>query len=146
MYKRLRDKNHLRLVVLRTARHPRQRRVYGSMRREYHMPSMINDVYNTLNISFACTSYSSRKRLKRETQLFSSTRPLEFVSTDILLTLSRTMNINQYVIVMTHQYTKHTRAISVGMITATHVAKLFFESWILSYRILTTYRRTSVFS
>lgn len=72
---------------------------------------MANEVYNTVSNCVAYAQNCGRKRLKRKMQLLLADGPLELVAIDILVSLPRTLNRNQHVIVMTERYVKLTRAI-----------------------------------
>ena len=118
------------------AGHPGARRMYDTMRCEFYWPHMANDVYETVQRCESCaatrgTQYTKQKHLR----LFPANGPLEFVAMDILGPLPKTKQGNQFVVVLTDRYSKLTRAIPTGKTTATTVATIFVDHWVIPYGI-----------
>lgn len=70
-------------------------------------------------------------------QLFPATGSLEFVVTDIVGPFSKSTQGNQFVHVITDQYSKLTLVISTIKTTATQNANIFFDHWPVCYAIPT---------
>lgn len=59
--------------------------------------------------------------------------PLERITTDILGPLFKTKNCNRFVAVIPDQFSKLTMIISAKRTTATHIAKLILDAYIMPY-------------
>lgn len=76
--------------------------MYDSIRIEFHWLRMANDVYITVINSSACARNGRRQSLKSKIQLFPANGPFEVVAIDMLGPLPRSMEGNQYDIVIIH--------------------------------------------
>lgn len=56
---------------------------------------------------------------------------------DILDLLPKTLQRNQYVLAITNHYSKQSRAFPKSKTTASRVANLFYDDWIILFRITT---------
>lgn len=118
----------------RMAGHPGGSRMYQTLRRTFYWPSMGLDVYNTVRQCVSCAK--ERISLRKHSsllKLFPATRPLEFVSIDILGPLPRSSGGHRYLLVITDRYTKFVRTVPLRAITALTVAKAFCEHWVFAY-------------
>ncbi len=77
-----------------------------------------------------------RVKLRRHSKwlkLFPATRPLEFVSIDILGPFRKTKNGHENLLVITDRYSKLTRAVPLRSTTAHAVATAFCDHWVFAY-------------
>lgn len=81
-------------------------------------------------------------RLRHHMHLFPLSRPLEFVLMYKVRPISKTVQGNQCIIVITDLYSKATRAVSTLKTRATHVVNLFVDHWFIPYGI-PTYLQTN---
>lgn len=95
---------------------------------------MENDVHATVAQCASCARNGSQYRRKPPLQLFPSCGPLEFVAMDILRRLPRTKKRNQYAIEMSDS-SKLTRAVPTAKTSATQVANIILEHWIVPFDI-----------
>lgn len=68
-------------------------------------------------------------------QLFSTREPLELLSMDIVGQFQKSVQGNQYTLVFTNCYFKLTLSIQTSSTTATHIANLPMEHWLVLYGI-----------
>lgn len=69
----------------------------------------------------------------RPSQLFTESRPLEFITKDILRPLLKTLSGNQVLLIITDRYKKLTRDVSIPKTTASHNEASFVDSWVIPY-------------
>lgn len=69
--------------------------------------------------------------------LFLAGEPLEFVTMDIFGPFPKTVQCNQYMLVITNRYFMLTRPVSTSKTTAAHVANVFMDYWFFPYGIKT---------
>lgn len=67
----------------------------------------------------------------RELCLFSSCKPLEFITIDVPGPLPKTKYGNRTIVVTMSRYKKLVRAVPTSKRTSTHAVKVFHENWIL---------------
>lgn len=72
--------------------------------------------------------YRHRRKLPR----LPASEPLVYVTMDIAGPFPKTSECKQYIIGMTEQYSKFTRAIPTVEKTAPHIANIYFDYWIIS--------------
>lgn len=114
--------------------HPGTTRMYQTLRRAFYWPAMALDVVQTVRSCIPCAR--ERVKLRRHSgwlKLFPATRPLEFVSIDILGPLRRTKDGNENLLVITDRYSKLTRAVPLRSTTAHAVAQAFCDHWVFAY-------------
>lgn len=76
------------------------------------------------------------QRINASFSFFIVEGPSEFVTTEITGPLSGTKTGNKFIFIMTDHYSEATRAIPTKKTTATDVAKIFVEDWIVPYGTL----------
>lgn len=105
-----------RLHILYLSHHPPLaghtglRRMYPTMRQSYYCPNMVQDVYYAVSSCHSSARNGTLFKHKRHMQLFQVAGPLAFVVMDILGPLSSNAKENKYIVVITDEYSKHTRA------------------------------------
>ena len=127
-----------RLLMLahypRLAGHPGGTRMYQTLRRTFHWPSMAMDVFNTVKQCSSCAKERlSLRKHSRFLKLFPAERPLECVSIDILGPLPRSFNGNKYLVVITDRYSKLVQTVPLRTINAWNVAKVFCDHWVFVF-------------
>lgn len=109
------------------AGHQDERRIYDTMQKKFFWSHMAIDVYETVINCATCASINEPTKLKRHLQFFPASGPLKYVAVDILGSLSRTKNGNEYIIVMTDRYLKIKCAIPTSKTAAAHVGNVFVD-------------------
>lgn len=97
---------------------------------------MAYDAYETLDDCESGARNIPHYKQKHSLQVFSPSRSLNFVATDLSGSLPRTKNRNQHVIVVTDRYAKLARDKLAAKMTDTHIANVF-DHWVISYGIAT---------
>lgn len=110
---------------------PGQRRMHDYMLRAFSWPHTANDVYTTVRSYRASVRNRVGPKLKRQLQLLPASDPLEFTAIDILGSLPRLADGNQYAIISNDRYSKLTRALPASKTSSVHVANVFIDSWIV---------------
>lgn len=85
--------------------------------------------------AFVAQKKEANQNKKKHLRLLPATEPLDSVAKDILGPLPRIADGNQYNAVITNRFSKLTRAIPTSAISWTLLANVFFENWIISFRI-----------
>ncbi len=101
---------------------------------EFYWPSMALDVVRTVRSCSNCAK--ERLKLRRHSKwlkLFSATRPLEFVSIDILGPFRKTKNGHENLLVITDRYSKLKRAVPLRSTTAHAVPAAFCDHWVFAH-------------
>jgi Integrase core domain len=111
-------------------------RLLWSLRTGFIWPGMSADVTKHVNACpSSCQARLKKQRRTRHLKHFSPSAPLEQVAIDILGPLPKTNRSHQYVLVVTDQYLKLTRAAPLRDVTAHEVAATFIDLWVASYGI-----------
>lgn len=111
----------------------RQRRMYVTLRQTHYWPHIAKEVFLPVAQCASCAQNGRYYSHKRRLQLFRVRTPLKFVGIDILDPLQITLQGNQSVFVITVHYTKLARARQPSKTTATHLANMFFDYWMISF-------------
>lgn len=118
-----------------TSGHSNQRRVHDTLRQTYYWPSMAKYLQKTVTQLASCARNGNQYRHKRSFQLHSAKGPLEFVAINILDPLPKTLQENQYMLVITYRYSNLTRAKTRSKTTVSHVANMLLDHWTVLFRI-----------
>ena len=116
------------------AGHPGVTRQFYTMRQEFFWPAMAADIRSTSLNCHACAQ--ERVKLRSHSapmKLFPAKAPLEFVAIDILGPLPKASDGSRFLLVITDRFSKLTRAMPLGSITALKVARAFVHHWVLAY-------------
>ncbi|CDF38390.1 unnamed protein product [Chondrus crispus] len=130
----LRQKGFYLCHYTRTSGHPGDTKMLYTMRRTFYWPSMALECHACMRQCDSCAR--ERVQLRKHStflKLFPARRPLEFVAMGILGPLPRSTKRNQYLLVISDQFPKMTRAIPLKSITSMTVARAFVENWIYPY-------------
>jgi transposase InsO family protein len=104
------------------------------MRRRFFWTEMAHDVAETLTKCATCAKNRIKERsLTSFLKLFPASKPLEYVSMDILVPLPKTQHGNRFLLLITDSFPKLTRTVPLRTISALAVAKAFCASWIFAY-------------
>lgn len=96
---------------------------------------MTSYVFTTASNCTTCARNFTSPNLKRQIQLFHAIGLFEFVPIDIFGPLPRTVSRHLFVTIMTDRYLKLKRAMPTGQTKSSHVANVFFNSWVVLYGI-----------
>jgi len=117
-----------------TAGHPGGTRMYLTLRQSFYWPSMALDAHNTVRSCVSCAKNRiNLKKHKSFLKLFPASRPLQYVSIDILGPMPRTSRGFRYILVITDRYSKLVQTVPLTKITALSVAQAFCERWVFQY-------------
>ena len=106
--------------------HPGGTRVYYTLPGEYYWPPAANDAFSTVqNCASRTGTRGTLVRHQKDLKLFPAAGPLDFAAMDLLGPLPNTTHGNRHLLVMTVQFTKLTRNISLRTTTASVVANAF---------------------
>lgn len=114
------------------AGHPDERHMYDTMLKKVFWPHMMNDGYQTVNNCTKCERSRGKTRRKRNFQLLPASGPLKIFPTDILGPPPQTKPKYVFIILITDQNSKATRAVPSSKTTETNVANAFFDHWMSS--------------
>lgn len=88
-------------------------------------------MYKTVSSCHCCVKTGITLEGKRHLQRLIPTRPLELVARDIFGPLPETTKGNQYVLTISHRHSKLPRTVPTARITATAVACIFIDAWVI---------------
>lgn len=95
-----------------SASHPGVSRMHDILRSHFYQRKMRNEVSRTVQNCRSCPkTRGSPHRHKYNLKMFQPNGPLEFVTMDILGSLSKTDTENLFVLVVTYRYTKPTKTV-----------------------------------
>jgi len=116
------------------AGHPGESRRYAAMRRDYYWPGMAADVVLHVRNYASCARGRVRPlRAAAALQLFAATLPFQDIATDLFGPLAKTAAGNEYIMVITHLFSKLVCAIPMGKIRAVDCASVLPDYWIGAY-------------
>lgn len=119
------------------AGHPGQRRIYDMLRHEIFWQQVAADAEHIVSEYQGCARNNPTYCHKQNRQHFPAAAPLEFIAMDILEPFSKTTQHNEYIHVIRDCYSQSKRAIPTSDTTFTHIGTLFFDYWLVLYRIST---------
>ena len=100
---------------------------------------MANDLIEHVRICRTCVqSKGVQGKKQHKTKLFPPKGSVEDIAIDLLGPFPKTKNRNQFIAVITDRYSKLTRAVPMRKTTATLMAAMFLNNWILPYGISNT--------
>jgi len=118
------------------AAHPGGKRMYQTLRDQYHWPSLAMDV---LGWVAACPTCAKNRLMGTQSEafmrLFPATQPFAALAIDLLGPLPRTSKEYEYILVICDRFTKVTRAVPLRDITALDGLSAFLDTWVASYGI-----------
>lgn len=109
--------------------------MYGAMRRELYCPHKAKDVCTTVNECCKCARNLTNKRKTQYLKLFPAGSALQIIAMDIRSPEPKTENGNKFLVAMTDQYSKLTRAMPTSKTRATLMATMFFQNSIVPFGI-----------
>lgn len=110
------------------ARHPRQWRMYDTLRCNLFYSHMAVDIDYILSTCPGCAKNNPNHRHRRKLLFFPATGPVEIVAMDIVGPFLKNTQENQYILIISDQYSKLNWAIITFKTTATHIAIFFPRS------------------
>lgn len=110
--------------------------MYDTTRRSYYLLYMTHNVYSYVRRCLSCQKHCQHPTHQRSIQLFPSKWPLKIVAIDIPRPLPKNKTNNKVIVVINKRYLILTRAIPTKKTTATHVAHICGDDWVVSYGIL----------
>jgi len=114
--------------------HPGGTRMYQTLRDQYCWPSLAVDVFGWVA---ACPTCAKNRRMGTQSKafmrLFPATEPFAALAIDLLGALPRTPEGYEYILVICDQYTRVTRAVPLGDITALDVLSAFLDTCVANY-------------
>lgn len=123
----------------RLAGHPIDCGMYASMHREFYWPQKANDWYTAVKDCRYCAHIRAQLTCRRHLKPFPASRPLKIIAMNILGPLPKTTHRRQFLICHVgslFETDKLTRAVPSTQSTAPHVSSIFYDHWIIRYRIL----------
>ncbi len=102
--------------------------MYYTLRRTFYWPTMVADVRKCCESCIDCAK--ERRNLRKHA---STLRPLESVSIDILVPLTRSSRKRRFSLAITCRYSKLERVVPLEKITALKVGKAFCTYWVFPY-------------
>lgn len=115
--------------------HPRERRLYDTLRCEYVSPNMSRNEHHTVRHFQGCLRIRIKFKRQGQLQTFQLSSPLEYIAIDIFGSFPRTTPGSQFVIIITDRHSELTSAIPTPIISSTYVAHIFFNNRVISYGI-----------
>jgi len=116
------------------AAHPGMIRMYYTMRKAYHWPSMVPEIHTTITKCTTCAK--NRFALRRHTTpltLFPGTEPLTDLSVDIFGHIPASKNGDRFILVITDRFAKLTKCVAFQRMTAMSVASAIIDAWLSAY-------------
>lgn len=125
------------LSLPRLARHPAERSIHDTIRREVWWPHMANGVNTAVTDWLECTGNRANINRTQHLKLFLGSSEIEILAMDILGLFPKTKNGNYFVAFMIAQYFKRTRAVATSKTGAKHIASICFLHWVVIYGMST---------
>jgi hypothetical protein len=114
--------------------HPGVTRMCLSLRKRFFWKKMATNVAKTVRNCDACARKLIKERNKTcYLKLFPASSPLEYVKIDLLGPLPKTTHGNQFLLIMTDQFSKLTITVPLKSTTAYIAAKAICEHWVFTY-------------
>lgn len=93
--------------------------------RRYYWRKTAADVHCTVKSYTDCPRMETKFSHQLRVELFPASGSLDVISIDILGLLSRTRSGNQFLVIITHRYSKLTKVISITKVTWAQVPNIF---------------------
>jgi hypothetical protein len=105
--------------------------MYATLRKSFYWHTLAKDIYQFVaNCPSCAKSRLKRNRRTNYLKLFPPSKPLEFISLDILGPLPVTKSGNNYLVVFGERYSKAMRVVDVPYITTETLARAFVLNWV----------------